>query len=73
MAPGTGANRFSFSTHPRRAANVIVDLAIDLGQIHLHDLTRCETAVIVGPIVAVIAAIELWMFHRSPPRLTASQ
>ena len=32
-----------------------------------------RTAVIVGLIVAVIAAIELWMFHRSPPRLTASQ
>ena len=32
-----------------------------------------RTAVIVGVIVAVIAAIELWMFHRSPPRLTASQ
>jgi len=31
-----------------------------------------RTDVIVGLIVAVIAAIELWMFHRSPPRLTAS-
>ena len=27
--------------------------------------------VIVGVIVAVIAAIEVWMLHRSPPRLTA--
>jgi SPW repeat len=31
-----------------------------------------RTDVIVGIIVAVIAAIELWMLHRSPPRLTAS-
>jgi hypothetical protein len=31
-----------------------------------------RTDAIVGLIVAVIAAIELWMFHRSPPRLTAS-
>ncbi len=31
-----------------------------------------RTDVIVGLIVAVIAAIELWMFHRSRPRLTAS-
>ncbi len=32
-----------------------------------------RTDVIVGLIVAVIAAIELWMLHRTPPRLTASQ
>ena len=31
-----------------------------------------RTDVIVGLIVAVIAAIELWMLHRTPPRLTAS-
>jgi SPW repeat len=30
-----------------------------------------RTSVIIGAIVAVIAAIELWTFHRSPPpRLT---
>jgi hypothetical protein len=29
--------------------------------------------VIIGAIVAVIAAVELWVLHRSPPRLTASR
>lgn len=29
--------------------------------------------VVVGVIVAVIAAIELWLFHHSSPRLTASR
>jgi SPW repeat len=32
-----------------------------------------RTAVIIGAIVAVIAAVELWVLHRSPPRLTASR
>jgi hypothetical protein len=32
-----------------------------------------RTAVIIGAIVAVIAAIELWVLHQSPPRLTASR
>jgi SPW repeat len=31
-----------------------------------------RTDVIIGVIVAAIAAIELWMLHRTPPRLTAS-
>jgi len=34
--------------------------------------TAMRTDVIIGIIVAVIAAIELWMLHRAPPRLTAS-
>ena len=29
--------------------------------------------VIVGIVVAVIAAIEVWMLHRTPPRLTAGR
>jgi hypothetical protein len=32
-----------------------------------------RTAVIIGAIVAVIAAVELWVLHQSPPRLTASR
>ena len=32
-----------------------------------------RTDVIIGLIVAVIAAVELWILHRSPPRLTASR
>ena len=30
-----------------------------------------RTDVIIGATVAVIAAIELWIFHRSPPRLAS--
>jgi uncharacterized membrane protein YfhO len=33
--------------------------------------TAMHTHVIVGIIVAVLAAIELWMVHRSPPQVTA--
>ena len=29
--------------------------------------------VVIGIIVAVLAAIELWMLHQSPPRLTAGR
>jgi hypothetical protein len=32
-----------------------------------------RAAVVIGAIVAVIAAVELWVLHRSPPRLTASR
>jgi hypothetical protein len=35
-------------------------------------INAMRTAVIIGAIVAVIAAVELWILHRSPPRLTAS-
>jgi hypothetical protein len=29
--------------------------------------------IVVGILVAAIAALELWMMHRTPPRLTASR
>jgi hypothetical protein len=32
-----------------------------------------RSAVIIGAVVAVIAAIELWILHRSPPQLSAGE
>jgi hypothetical protein len=29
--------------------------------------------VVIGIIVAVLAAIELWILHQTPPRLTAGR
>ncbi|MGA8612693.1 MAG: SPW repeat protein [Xanthobacteraceae bacterium] len=35
--------------------------------------TAMTVSVVIGVIVAVLAAIELWLMHQQPPRLTANQ
>lgn len=56
--------------------NLVVGLWILVAPWALHfsgSRDAVRTHVIVGVVVAVIAAVELWMFNRSPPRLTASR
>lgn len=35
--------------------------------------TAMTVSVVIGAIVAVLAAVELWLMHQQPPRLTANQ
>jgi hypothetical protein len=36
-----------------------------------QDTTAMTVHVIIGIIVAALAAVELWIMHQNPPRLTA--
>lgn len=53
--------------------NLIVGLWVIVSPWVLHFSSHSDPLrvdVIVGIIVAVLAAIEIWMVHRAPPRLT---
>lgn len=57
-------------------ANVLVGLWVAISpwtlSIHLvmsEDAIRTQVA--LGLVIAVLAAVELWMMHRAPPRITA--